>query len=322
MADERVVHAMKVVDPATTSQIAGVAALSDNFANPTALAVGAFTMLWDGATWDRAPGNAAGGIFSQGPSAHDAAVAGNPVRIAGYSSAAAPSDVSGDGDTTNLWTLRNGSLVVNLASGGTLITAAALSDNFANPTVFGVGAFLMGYDGTTWDRIYTIADGAAVAAGTKGFLVFGTDGSNYQALATDASGNLQVDVVSGGESPPVNPVNDYATATVNAGSSTDFDSGIGTADLGPGTYRLAQVIISASVPFRAEVKSMTDGSSTGTLAVGFGQAGETLQLKPAHKDYWEATFTDNAGFDGYRITVTNMDADQQADLYCTLQYED
>lgn len=37
------------------------AALADNLANPTAPHVGAFAMLWDGATWDRWPGTAADG---------------------------------------------------------------------------------------------------------------------------------------------------------------------------------------------------------------------------------------------------------------------
>ena len=39
------------------------------------------------------------------------------------------------------------------------------------------------------------ADGTAVNAAYKGNLVLGTDGSNYQILATDASGNLQVDIL-------------------------------------------------------------------------------------------------------------------------------
>lgn len=67
-------------------------------------------------------------------------------------------------------------------------TAAVLADNTANPTTSLIGACLLGYDGTTWDRIYTVADGDAVAAGTKGFLALGTDGTNYQVLSTNSSG--------------------------------------------------------------------------------------------------------------------------------------
>jgi hypothetical protein len=77
-----------------------------------------------------------------------------------------------------------------------LAAAAALSDAIANPSTAPVGAFLMGYDGTDWERVYSVADGDTVDAGTTGFLLFGSDGANYQALAVDASGNAQLDLLS------------------------------------------------------------------------------------------------------------------------------
>jgi hypothetical protein len=43
------------------TELPAAAALADAAANPTAPAVGGFGMLWNGATWDRAPGSAAGG---------------------------------------------------------------------------------------------------------------------------------------------------------------------------------------------------------------------------------------------------------------------
>lgn len=69
-----------------------------------------------------------GGTFavqSAGTVAHDAAVSGGPVLGGAYASAAAPSDVSADGDAVRLWALRNGSQVVNLAAGGSLIGATS-----------------------------------------------------------------------------------------------------------------------------------------------------------------------------------------------------
>jgi hypothetical protein len=62
-----------------------------------------------------------GRIYITGQLAHDEAVAGNPVRIGGYASAAAPSDVSGDGDTVNAWYLRNGAAATALTAAGALI---------------------------------------------------------------------------------------------------------------------------------------------------------------------------------------------------------
>jgi len=55
-----------------------------------------------------------------GDAAHDATIAGNPVSIGGVSSAAAPTDVSADGEAVRLWALRNGALAVNPTFSGTL----------------------------------------------------------------------------------------------------------------------------------------------------------------------------------------------------------
>ena len=62
----------------------------------------------------------------------------------------------------------NGKLWVNAASDSELPAAAALADNTANPTVPGVGAFGLWWDGATWDRASgTAADGLLVNLGTN-----------------------------------------------------------------------------------------------------------------------------------------------------------
>lgn len=43
-----------------------------------------------------------------------------------------------------------------------------------------------------------VTDGEAVNAADTGTLILGTDGANYQVISTDASGHLQVDVLTGG----------------------------------------------------------------------------------------------------------------------------
>jgi hypothetical protein len=145
MADVRVIPNVVLSDPTTPSQIAAVdasgrqsvsltassatvtvdselsvaASLTDNFANPTAGGVGAFNMLWDSATWDRAPGTAADGAL---------------VNLG------ANNDV----------TVTSGSITADTE----LPTAAALTaDAVASPTAPAVGAFGLGYNGTTWDRV-------------------------------------------------------------------------------------------------------------------------------------------------------------------------
>lgn len=55
-------HVNLVDKDGTAALFPSPAALADNAANPTAPAVGAFGMVWDGSTWDRAPGTAAEGL--------------------------------------------------------------------------------------------------------------------------------------------------------------------------------------------------------------------------------------------------------------------
>lgn len=116
----------------------------------------------------------------QGVDAHDAAVTAAPVTGGGYASAAAPTNVSADGDAVRAWFLRNGAQCVNVTAAGTLIAsgngtngaalrvtlasdstgtvdtelpaAAALADGASNPTTPTVGSALLSFNGTTWDR--------------------------------------------------------------------------------------------------------------------------------------------------------------------------
>lgn len=47
---------------AAVDELPAAAALTDNFANPTTTQVGAMSMVWDGANWDRVPGNQTDGV--------------------------------------------------------------------------------------------------------------------------------------------------------------------------------------------------------------------------------------------------------------------
>lgn len=57
--------------------------------------------------------------------AHDAALSSNPILVGGYASAAAPTNVSGDGDAVRAWMLRNGAQCVQLTAAGALIAGDA-----------------------------------------------------------------------------------------------------------------------------------------------------------------------------------------------------
>ncbi len=214
----------------------------------------------------------------------------------------------------------SGQALVSIAGATATVTvdselpaAAALADDATNPTTPTVGAALLGFDGTTWDRIYAVADGAAVAAGTKGLIVLGTDGANYQVLKTDANGELQVDVLSGGGEPtPTGPVVDrqQSTNTASAASAT-FNTAEAAAN------KLWGVDLAASVAWKAVI-SMVDNAVNVDKVTLFGKAGEAVTWRAVHRNFF--TLGTSAGADNFRVVMTNMDNAQAADLHCTFYY--
>lgn len=129
-----------------------------------------------------------------GDVAHDAAIAGNPVTIGGVASAAAPSDVSADQDAVRTWHLRNGSQVVNLAVGGTLVTSSAglpVSQTTAsnlNATVVGTGTFVAQINGSALTALQLIDDPVVVddAAFTPATTSVMMAGFTFDDVATDS----------------------------------------------------------------------------------------------------------------------------------------
>lgn len=158
------------------------------------------------------------------------------------------------------------------------------------------------------------ADGAAPVGNP--LFVAGFDGTNVQALKTDANGELQVDVLSGGGEPtPTNPTIDVASSTATAaGASADLDSAEITE-----AEKLWECQISASVPFKAQVKAVENGVARNLSNLIFGRANELIRWKPPHRDF--ATHAGaSAGLDVFRVTVTNMDNAKAADLHAGFFY--
>lgn len=65
------------------TELPTAAALADNAANPTVPGVGAFAMVFDGATWDRAPGTSADGLLVNLGTNNDVTVSGTVTANAG-----------------------------------------------------------------------------------------------------------------------------------------------------------------------------------------------------------------------------------------------
>jgi hypothetical protein len=141
----------------------------------------------------------------QGLDAHDAAITGNPVLGGGYASAAAPSNVSADGDAVRAWFLRNGAQCMNVTAAGALVGGDATNglDVDVTRVIPGTGATNLGK-----------AEDAAAADGDTGVAMLAvrrdtassgvsTDG-DYACLSATSNGSLRVD--NSGQTQPVGGV--------------------------------------------------------------------------------------------------------------------
>jgi hypothetical protein len=124
----------------------------------------------------------------QGVDAHDAAITADPVLSGGYASAAAPTNVSADGDAVRSWYLRNGAQCVNVTAAGALIPGDATN----------------GLDVDVTRMPGTVVEDAASAGAETSVLIaavrrdtassgVGADG-DFANLCVDSSGRLHVNV--------------------------------------------------------------------------------------------------------------------------------
>jgi hypothetical protein len=233
------------------------------------------------------------------------------------------------------WDRARGSIAGGLLVDTELPAAAALADNFANPTAPAVGAFLMLWDGAAWDRASgpggvlavdtELPTAAALADATAnptvpgvGAFMMGYNGATWDRVRVANTGRLQVDVVSGGgETLPTGAtIQTVAAVNLAAGASGNADGGeLGAAG---STYYLAQVDISSSVAFKGDISTVVNGTAT-RIATVFGQAGVPLSWRPPNRRYVSIATT--AGADNWRVVLTNMDTSQTADFYVTFWYQ-
>jgi len=191
------------------------------------------------------------------------------------------------GDTTNGLDVDVTRVTGTVTVDTELPAAAALADATANPTVPGVGGFMLGYNGATWDRVRTAN-----------------------------TGRLQVDVVTGGGlDTPTNPVASVVTsAALAAGASANLD----TADI-PSKFGWG-VDLTASVPIKAVLQTVANAIAT-TVTTLFARAGEPIQWRAPNRNFWKVAGA-TAGLDGLRAVITNLDTSEAADVYATFYTAD
>lgn len=283
------------------TELPTAAALADAAAAaPTTPTVGAVGLVMNATTLDRqravvngldsiGTGIAGAGLIGQLDDVATGAVTENqfaPVRISTRRALLVEGVASGTAMSVSL-TASSATVTVDTE----LPAAAALADATANPTVPAVAAYLMGFNGTTWDRV-----------------------------DTGNTGRLQVDVMSGaGSDTPTNPVTSYQTsASLAAGASVAL-----TTPEAAGK-KLRQVIIWSSVAFKATLHTVDNAvessGATGIKGIGGGSAFDPCILTMPHRNYCVLGTT--AGLDAFRVNVTNLDDLSAADVYAVFYYED
>ena len=329
MADVRSRVAVKITDPTTNANEAGVtaagnlkvdiaaqtlslvvvdtempaaAALADAAsAVPSTSTIGVVPLVMNATTVDRqravvnaldsvGVGIAAAGLVGQLDDTTPSAVTENqfaPVRISTRRALLIEGVASG----TNINVALAASSATVTVDSELPAAAAITADAQAAPTAPSVYGWLMGFNGTNWDRVRTAN-----------------------------TGQLQVDVITGGGADaPTSAQRTRATsAAVAAGSSANLDSAQITSAK---TGKLERCICSASVPIKVDLYTVLNGTAT-IVATWFVPANNVFSFETRHRNYIQQAESATMGFDGFRATVTNNDNNTAADLYAFFAYDE
>jgi len=167
----------RLAEATFTGRWPAAGALSDNFANPTTTQVGAFTLLWDGATWDRAPGNSTDGMLVNLGANNDVTVTSGTVTA----------NQGTPNSTANRWP-------VQMTDGTDLaLVTAAGAQNMDTSSIAGTTTAVnygAGSAGTQRVAVAGPADNTTISS-ERGLLAMGQDvNSSAHNIRVDTGGNL------------------------------------------------------------------------------------------------------------------------------------
>jgi hypothetical protein len=301
MADQRVQLPIKIVDPTTATQEATVNASGQLAVAGPVTNAGTFAVQVDGAALTALQ------LIDDTVVVDDAAFTPGTTKVSmvgfEFDDSGTDSVDEGDGGAARMSANRNIYMRIRDNAGnerGANVNASSqLEVSVGNTSLTVAGA---------------AADGAAVSGNPV--RVAGKDGSgNTQDLATDTSGVLSVNVLTGGGvDTPTTPLQSSVTSSaLAAGSSVNVDS----ADLV--SKYLWQADLTSSVAFKVVLSTLANGVAT-VRSTMFGRGGETIQWRPPHRAFSQSG--SGAGADGFRAAFTNLDTSEAADVYATFHYAD
>lgn len=152
-------------------------------------------------------------------------------------------------DGTNARILKtdtDGELQVDVKS----LPASALADTTANPTVPGVGAYLMGYNGTTWDRAHVLYSTAEDEPTQTGVFVIPMnrvfDGTNWDRMPGNSTDGTLVNLGANNDVTVTGTVTTVETKAATATQTTVNDTNTSTTILASNSSRLGATIANDS----------------------------------------------------------------------------
>jgi len=173
-----------------------------------------------------------------------------------------------------------------------------------------------------------MADNIQLDVGAGGDILAADDvgGAKHQQVKIEYGADGTVVAVSDANPLPVdnNPVESIQTNTGNstataAGGSDDIDS----TQINSGkTGQLLQIIVSATVFYKAELKIVTNGVAGSVVHTWIGGPILPFPYTPSHKTLHTIAEDVTAGLDGFRVTVTNLDTNEAADIYATFEWDE
>lgn len=256
---------------AAIDELPAAAALTDNFTNPTTSQIGSFNMVWDGATWDRAPGSAADGLLVNLGSNNDVAatLSAETTKVIGTINVAAAQTIA----TTNAGTFAvQSTLQAGTAAFGKLSANSGVDIGDVDVLSIAAGTNLLGK--ISIDQVTANANEVVTKTGSLVQLEAGTAGIGKLTANSGVDiGDVDVTSISAGS----NLIGDVGLSGARTSGGTTIFRSI---DLDEGTLEVVKAsagqiywmhaINLASTPVFVKIYNATSGTiGTGTPVLTF-----------------------------------------------------
>lgn len=194
----------------------------------------------------------------------------------------------------------------NLQSVATSLTPTALADTMANPTIPNVGSFIMGYNGTTWDRAHVLYSTAENEATQTGIFTIPMnrvfDGTNWDRMPGNSTDGTLVNLGTNNDVTITGTATTKETRAATPAQTAVNDTNSSTTILASNANRLGATIAN-------------DSSAVLYLLLGSGTASATnYTVRMTQYSYYEVPYNYTGQINGIWATDPNDGAARVTEL--------